>query len=218
MIDTLTKRLSLALKLTPEDATVMDIGADMGLLSIALAKRGQKVYASENKKGPFRALTENVKDFEGSNLSCIFTDGIDILPADVDTLILLGMGGKTIFDILSRHEERLNQIRYILMEPQSEMRAPIAFALAHGFENVDGCYVFEKRYYPMLLLKKTDLKKSYSEVEEIFGPYMLHHQDPLLWEFLVKEKERLASLPAVAKSRHETYNHLILEAMKYYEP
>lgn len=215
MINTLSKRLSLAREMIPHGLVLMDIGADMGLLSLSLAADGFKIYASENKKGPFNALINNTKQYKGNNLQCIFTDGIDILPQDVNALILLGMGGKTIFDILSRHEEKLSQIEYILMEPQSETKLPISYVLQQGYENISGCYVFEKRYYPLMLFKKTKIKKQYNEAQLLFGPYMLENKDSLLFEFLHKEEERIDALCPVGQKNNESYLNVVKEALNY---
>ena len=68
MID-LSKRLLKAKGYLHDATVVFDIGADHGLLSLALAKEGKKVYACENKIGPYETLVKSVK---GSIQSLVF--------------------------------------------------------------------------------------------------------------------------------------------------
>lgn len=217
MIDTLTPRLKIALSYVPTDTVIMDVGADLGLLSIALARHGHKVYASENKKGPYNALQKNISEWNKDNLFCVFADGIDVLPQDVNCLTILGMGGKTIYSILSRHSERLKQIEYILIEPQSENNLPISFLLNSGYENIQGCYILETRYYPILLFKRTLNKREYSVPEMYFGPYPLKNKDQCLKEYLLKEYERFQMLSEVAQKQNAEYIQFLKGVLKQYE-
>lgn len=173
----------------------MDIGADHGLFSLAAEKKVKKVYAGENKKGPYERLALRVK---GSTVTPLFSDGIDVLPKDVNTLVILGMGGGTIFEILSKHPERLSQIHTLIIEPQSEVEAPVSYLYKMGFENVDGCYVLEKRYYP--ILKFIRHKTSLPSLRQLrYGPYPYQKKDPLLVASLKKELSRYQSLEESAK-------------------
>ena len=218
MIDKLTPRLRKAFKMIPLGTCVMDIGADRGFLSLALASSGFKTYASENKKGPFDALMNECSCYKGDNLSLIFTDGIDTLPSDVNTLVILGMGGRTIYDILSRHEDKLKQIKYLVVEPQSDMKKTISYLLDNHYENIDGMYVYERRYYPLLLFKRNEeLTKVYSIEEYHYGVVPLLKKDELLKKHLDKELRRIESLSSLGKERNKEYKALLLKGLKHYE-
>ena len=216
-INNLTRRLYDAFLLVPEGQIVLDIGADRGLLAKALCEKEKKVYASENKKGPYEALLQNTIIERKNNLQCIFTDGIDILPEDVTMLSLLGMGGKTIFEILSRHHEKLEQIEYILIEPQSETDLPISFLNQNGYENVQGKYVLETRYYPLLLWKRTCESIQLTRDEIQFGPYPLNSKDELLYEHLKNEEKRVLSFPENVQLEKKDQLLLIRKGLSHYE-
>ena len=211
MID-LSKRLLKAKGYLHDATVVFDIGADHGLLSLALAKEGKKVYACENKIGPYETLVKSVK---GSiyPVTCLYSDGIDVLPNDVKTLVLLGMGGKTIAEILSRHPDKLSQIESILVEPQSDVLLCVSTLNSFGFQNVDGSYIYEKRYYPILFYVRG--KEELNEVERQFGLAPLQKKDPILMEFLNIEKSRIESLNQQGKMRNLSYYKLVLEALAY---
>lgn len=218
MTSNLSSRLFDAFSMIPSGEIVMDIGADRGLLAKELAKNGFKVYASENKKGPFSALKENTrKECQDYSLECIFTDGIDILPSDVTLLSMMGMGGNTIYDVLQRHQEKLGQISYILIEPQSDYLLPLEYLLNLNYHVVKGKYVFEKRYYPLLLLKKEEKKMKYTPLELLYCILPLREKDLLLKEHLLKEKERLLSLPEDVREKKEEEIDNVEKGLRYYE-
>ena len=91
-------------------STVADIGSDHGKLMIALFETGKipHGYAVENKQGPYnrlvKALTErNLEE----DVVPLFSDGITDIPKKVSTIILAGMGGGLIIDILKAHPEKI---------------------------------------------------------------------------------------------------------------
>lgn len=213
----LSERLSLCLDLVREDKIVFDIGADHGYFSLALLNKSLKVYASENKIGPFNILKENTKDYISSRFNILLSDGIDILPTDVNMLTILGMGGDTIFKILSKHIDKLSQIEYILIEPQSDFEIINSFLLDNDYINVDGLYLYERRYYPALLFKKGSNKNVYNNIERLFGYYPLHNKDKKLFEFLKFEIKKIDNLNDIAKKDKEDYYNLLTGALKYYE-
>ncbi len=196
----------------------MDIGADSGLLAKELARSHMKVYASENKKGPFLSLSSNtISEQKELGLTCLFTDGIDILPSDVTMLSIMGMGGGTIYDILSRHEKKLNQISYLLIEPQSEYTLPLKFLLDRKYHVIDGHYVHEKRYYPMLLLKKEESKMTYDEVELSYGILPLRNHDEVLKEYLLRQKKHILSFPENVRETKTDELTMIEKGLARYE-
>ena len=101
----LSKRLNKIYDFVDAGSIVFDIGADHGKLIIELVKT-HKIshgYANENKKGPYNILSLACQNYP--NIAVLFSDGIDNLPIDVNTLVLAGMGGHLIVNILTKHLE-----------------------------------------------------------------------------------------------------------------
>jgi tRNA (adenine22-N1)-methyltransferase len=181
----------------------LDLGADHGLLAMALAEQGFKVYASENKRGPFTILKDSLLK-NNSSVICYLADGLTDLPKDVGGVFILGMGGKTMTEILSRHPSRLAALKQLVIEPQSDAYLPIHYLLTHGFKNDKGRYVFEKHAYPLLSFVPTADPVSYSREEETFGPCPLAQKDPLLGKLLQQQLERLNALAILSpKAQNE---------------
>lgn len=94
-------RLDALTSMVPKGAIVADIGTDHGYLPKRLVQEeiSPKVYAIDNKPGPLASAYENTKGIEGIVLS--LADGIQQLSEDVTTLVLAGLGGRSIADILA---------------------------------------------------------------------------------------------------------------------
>ena len=110
---------------------VADVGSDHGKLIISLFEGGviSKGYAIENKKGPYSRLVKAIEDSGcKEHIIPMLSDGISELPSDVDIVILAGMGGTNIIDILKAHPGKLKNVRTIIVDAHNaipEMRKAI---------------------------------------------------------------------------------------------
>jgi len=195
----LSSRLEKALALLPPSLPLIDVGADHGFFSLSASKEGRKVYAVENKVGPYHTLKENLSEYPRYPVEAILADGFEVLPSDVRAAALLGMGGKTIEGILSAYPEKLSQLDVILIEPQSLFSLPITYLVRHGYTNDSGEMILEKRYYPLLRFVKG--KEEASEAGLKYGSYLVKKKDPLLKEYLLSSIHALAPFEKQAEKK-----------------
>ena len=101
----LAKRLAVAAAYVPAGSVVADIGADHAYLPIYLVKTGRcaRVIATELRSGPFQSALRQVAEHKlESNIDLRLGDGLTVLkPAEAGVLVLAGMGGNTIREILA---------------------------------------------------------------------------------------------------------------------
>lgn len=100
----LNNRLLLAAKMVEGDV-VADIGTDHGKLPVYLVLSGKvkKGYACDIKSGPLSFAESLVKD-KGleDKIELILCDGLKNVPIDkLSDIVIAGMGGETIFEILN---------------------------------------------------------------------------------------------------------------------
>lgn len=170
----LSFRLNYALSLKKGNV-FLDVGSDHALLALALEEEG-KVYASENKIGPYSTLVNTLKR-NGSNVIPLFLDGIKDIPDDIECVYILGMGGRTIEKILIEGEEKLKKIKYLIISPQSDFYLPITFLYNHGFIDDAGTYIFEKHYYPVLRFSHYDKRIVYNDDESKYSISAIKNRD-----------------------------------------
>ncbi len=187
---------------------ILDVGADHGLASIFLAQQGKKVYASEVRKGPYETLVSHLKKYPKLDITPLFMDGLEKMSEDVTSVLILGMGGETIFNILKNSKEKLSQLNSIVIEPQSDFQKPIEFLISNGFKNDAGRYAFEKHYYPILRFVKGE-QENVSEDELKYGIIPYHNKDKKLLEyFRSRLKELEAFPPEIRVSKEEEITSL----------
>ena len=210
----LTNRLEESLKLLPKTDNYLDVGADRGYLAISFSNTCKNVYASENKLGPFNSLKKTISD-NNARVIPLLGDGLDILPSNVETISILGMGGNTIAKILTKDKSKLDNIKYILVSPQSSYPLVIKTLNELGYSNIAGKYIYETHYYPILLFKKG--KEKINKYELFFGKIPLNNSDPNLKDYINKEINRYTSIGyKLTKSNSLIYNIFVETKEKYF--
>ena len=159
----ISDRLKTIADFLKEDLNVADVGADHGLLEIYLAtqKKTKSIFAIENKSGPFSILKNNLKDY---NITLSLSDGISEIPENTDAVVIAGMGGILISNILNTHPEKLTNVKQIVVDAHRDVelvRREIT-KLGYYIEKEKIVYENDIYYFVISFLKG---HHNYSEVE-----------------------------------------------------
>src|SRR5690554_2779581 len=97
----LSPRLAAIAAFISSDDIVADIGSDHGKLPLYLNELGHTyVYASENKSGPYNRLKKEIGTPLNGQIEVALKDGLNDLPPHINTVVIAGMGGELIGEIL----------------------------------------------------------------------------------------------------------------------
>lgn len=208
----LSKRMETVVGfVSPQSCSVADIGCDHAYVSIALIERklAKKVIAMDVRKGPLKIAAKNVKNAGLHNVIDLrLGDGLDKLECnEADTIIIAGMGGLLITGILERGFHVLKGSKHckaptLILQPQSEIRKVREFLLAHGYSIVrEEMIKDEGKYYTVLKAEATrsshndsmsfDKEAVYGDEDYLYGRYNLLHQNEVLKQYLMDERELL---------------------------
>lgn len=188
----LSERLLIIASLIDNDAFVIDVGADHGLLEKYLldSKKVRKIIAVENKIGPYTILSNNLI---GYNVDIYLSDGIEKITKDVDTIVIAGMGGRLISTILNSGKSKLSNVNTIIVDAHTDIELVRKEICKLGFYIEREKIVFEnKKYYFVIKFKKGHF--NYSDFEYEFGVNIT--KDPL---FLKYKKDQIKKLEAIIK-------------------
>lgn len=180
----LSQRLFTLASCVKQGANVADIGADHGLLSIYLVKQGiaKKVFAVENKIGPFNSLKKNTNDYP--QITCSLSDGISGIPPEIDTVVIAGMGGILISDILKKNKDKLEHVNNIIIDAHRDVEIVRKTLNDLGYELVKEVLVQEEHFYHIIsaqkgLSKLTDIEYEFGyKIEK--DPLFLFYKEKLL--------------------------------------
>jgi tRNA (adenine22-N1)-methyltransferase len=187
----LTQRLEKIAHSVPEGSEPVDVGTDHCYLPVFLIEKGicSRVIATELNRGPYTRALQMIKRKKLSE--CIdlrLGYGLEpITPGEVDTVIISGMGGNTILEILERSPLVVNKVKTLILQPMNAVSRAREYLIKSGFKICDEMLVYEgKRFYEVI---KCEHGKQKIE-DEIFyeiGFVLPYKHDPM-FSIFVKEK------------------------------
>ncbi len=120
----LSPRMKLVADMVTRGRRVADIGCDHGYVSVYLynADIAKGCIASDVGEGPLEAAKKNIELFCAyDGVSTRLSDGIqNIAKGEADCLLISGMGGGLIINILSSDIEKTRAYEELILEPQSD--------------------------------------------------------------------------------------------------
>lgn len=134
----ISKRLLCCASMVQPGSRVADIGTDHGYLGIYLLQSGaaRHVIACDLRKDPLENARRNAKLFgvDGA-MELRLSDGLEkILPDEVDTVVMAGMGGDLIQKILSQCPWRKREGLQFILQSQSAGNVLRRWLCEDGFE------------------------------------------------------------------------------------
>ena len=167
----------------------LDIGCDHAFLDIYLVERNENIraIASDVNEGPLNHARENIKKHHlEDKIECRLGNGLDTYSDNVDTIIISGMGGRSMIGIFKNHLEVLKKVDTIILSPNNYQIDVKKFLCKHYFYLHDEELVKEGKFiYQILVFKKG--KKKYSKKEYFFGPEKKKKKGKLFMEYYQRE-------------------------------
>lgn len=137
----LSPRLAAVAAMIPPGVRVADVGTDHGQLPLWLAANGRVDFCLATEKSPALlarvARAPNAADW-GHLLAYRAGDGLEALRSEdrIHTLVLAGMGGRTIVRLLDRGAATVSALSRIVLQPRSEPRLARSWLSTHGWRPV----------------------------------------------------------------------------------
>ncbi len=210
------KRMLAISAITDKTGVIADIGCDHAYISIDLIEKekADKVIASDLREGPLRSARANI---EAAGLSdrielrlCSGLSGFR--EGEADTILISGMGGMLIREILENGKKVVAGAKTLVLEPQSDLRVVRRYLRENGFIVVNEDMLKEGgKYYQIIKAARGSAVSKGDEIgvgaEDEFGPCLIAEKNPVLLEFLKERKEhfeRLLSDDKFLKSQENT--------------
>ena len=187
----ISNRLKRIASLVDDDTSIIDIGCDHALLDIFLVlnKNLKRVVASDNKKEPLNSALTNIKRYNlEDKIELSLSDGLTNISSDIDTVIISGMGGELIKEILD--PKYLENVDTLILSPQSDIYEVRVHLNKIGYTFLDEIIVKDQgKYY--IIMKLVKGKEKLTEEEYKYGPILLKNKDSMFYEYynnILKEK------------------------------
>ncbi|MCI9082864.1 MAG: SAM-dependent methyltransferase [Lachnospiraceae bacterium] len=207
----LSKRLQAVADLAGNSGILADVGTDHGYIPVYLLGCGkiQKAIAMDINQGPLMRALEHIRQYDMEDLiETRLSDGLsELLPTEADTIVIAGMGGALMMQILSQKEETAHAAGRLVLQPQSELFAFRCFLEEQGYDIMEEDMVYEDgKFYSMMAAEYSETaagNKRFSDTELKYGPLLIRRRHPVLRNYLLHQREQkekiLASLEKNAK-------------------
>lgn len=168
----LSKRLSSIAALVHQDAAIADIGTDHGYIPVYLVKNGiaKSAVASDINEGPLNSCKALIKS-EGleDKITARLSNGLEnISSSECDTIIIAGMGGELIAEILSKCSYISS--KHLILQPMTHPEITRKFLFDNGFEIINDIIVADaKHHYSLFDARYTGIIEEKSKLDYYIG-------------------------------------------------
>ncbi len=177
----LSRRLAAIAALLPPDGGMADVGTDHGHIPVHLLQSGfsGRVCATDIRPGPLDAARQTAREAAlERKIEFLLTDGLDGLDGTgIGSVVIAGMGGENIADILSR-APWTRENRLLVLQPMSKADILRSFLSAHGYRVETERLVEDGPVYE-LLTARGGKEEVLSPAELLTGRFALIKDDPL---------------------------------------
>lgn len=146
----LTDRLQVIADQIQEQETMADIGTDHGFLPISLWERGisPKVILADVSAGSLEKARENARQiYPGQWFDLRLGNGLQVLdPAEVDAVVIAGMGGVLMTQILGENLSKTRSFKKLILQPRTGQGSLRYWLIHNGFYIMRECLVREGKY------------------------------------------------------------------------
>ncbi len=149
--------------------TLVDVGCDHGKISVQalIDKKVNRVIATDISQKSLNKAIELSKKYNIENIEFRCGNGLDVIKDnEVDTVLIAGMGGMEIIDILKRKPKGLKKI---ILCPHSNTIELREFLVLNNFKISKDYIVKEEKIFYSILVAKVDEKSVYSSKEFLLG-------------------------------------------------
>lgn len=186
----LTNRLLKIASLVDKNKRLADIGTDHGYIPVYLLNKGKIDFAilADINKGPLENARSEVKRNKLENkVDLRLGSGIEVLKkGEVDEVIIAGMGGILIGELLEANKEVAHSVEKLILQPMQAQEELRSYLLNNGYEIIDECLEKEDfRLYEIIVAKYTGNNTSVEdEIYYEVGKKLIENKDELLVEFI----------------------------------
>lgn len=220
----LSKRLMKIASYVNYCEAIADIGTDHGYIPIYLVKNNKcnSAIASDINKGPIEKASTNIR-FEGlsEKIKCLLGGGLKPLKVgEVNGVIIAGMGGNLIRDIILEDIEKVKLYDFLILQPAQNPEVLREFLYNNNFEILNEDLILDDgKFYELFKVKYNENAKKINIKDEIsyeISSILLESNNSLVNDYIkskIKKYENIISYikddTSLAKKKKDILNEKI---------
>lgn len=204
---------------------LIDVGSDHGKLPIFLLCNNllSNAIATDVNELPLKKAENAAKSFSVTDMEFILADGLKLPKAKIlqsSDIVIAGMGGELIADILKYSETDLLLGKNLILQPMTRPEKLREFLAINGFTTVKETVVFENNKYFIIIQCEYTKEKTVCFPEKIYLGKLDNNDKTVRnyiedrikqLSFVVKEikKSESADVPKEISDQLEAYNSFL---------
>lgn len=191
----LDSRLSAVASLVRRNSRVADIGTDHAYIPVYLVNEGiiSEAVASDINEGPLKNADKNILSYGLSGkIKTVLSNGLENLHENcADDIIIAGMGGILIGEILDKCAWIKNKNIRIIAQPMTHAEKVRDFFIKNGFEIKEEKTAEDTRHkYCVIAAEYEGVMHNYPEGYIYYGE-LCRNNDRITKDYLAAQKDRL---------------------------
>ena len=175
-------RLSLCADMVRGGSRLADIGTDHGYLPIELCRSGKipSALACDINPLPLNTAKENIARYGLSDrIRTRLSDGLkEVRPDEADDIVIAGMGGELIRDILAAAPWVKDDSKKLILQPMTHHEDLVSWLYENGFMITrQDAVLDEGKYYTVISACYTGVPRTHSRAFEIIGMHDLKNEN-----------------------------------------
>lgn len=190
----ITKRLERVASHISKGSIVLDIGTDHGYIPVFLVEKGLSPFAiaaDVNKKPLDKAKELIAENKMNDKVETRLGSGFEIIKdGEVDEVIIAGMGGVLISDLITAAGEIPKKLKKLVLQPMQAQKELRKYLLKNGYEIIEEELVKEDgRIFEIIVVeyKGQDFSDGMEEIDFEISKKHRNQNNPLFIEFLERK-------------------------------
>ncbi|MDD4494367.1 MAG: class I SAM-dependent methyltransferase [Eubacteriales bacterium] len=189
MIARIDKRLKAVAENVPFCKKVADIGTDHALIPIYLVRNGvcAGAIATDLKEGPIEAAKRNISKYGmNEHIEVRIGSGLSVIKEnEVDAVIIAGMGGVLISNILENDLRKAKTVRDFILQPNYAVDYLRKWLYNNGFDIYDEDLAKERsKIYNIIKARWNGELQEKTEFQYLIGEKLIKKKHDLINEFI----------------------------------
>lgn len=203
----LSYRLNKIAQKVTQNGIIADIGTDHAYIPIFLYKNNKikSGIACDISKGSLQKAKDNIKKYNlQDKIQTRLGNGLEkiSLQDNVDTVIIAGMGGMLMIDILEKEKYILENVKELILQPQKDIDKVREYLHKNNFKIIDDEMLKDDgKYYTIIKSIKGKEDILYKKEEYVFGRFEINNKCQILKEYI---EDQLYKMEIVLKNIKET--------------
>ena len=182
---------------------IADIGTDHAYIPIFLYKNNKikNAIACDISKGSLQKAKDNINKYNlNDNIKTRLGNGLEKITLEdkVDTIIIAGMGGMLMLDILKKGSLIASNAKELILQPQKDIDKVRQYLIENNFKIIDDEMLKDdNKYYTIIKAINGNENIPYTKAEYIFGRFEINNKCQILKEYI---EEQLYKMEIVLKN------------------